>query len=167
MGKINISEIREHQETILKDLRERAERERISFEISKEKEFKTFQEFATKKQEFITFMKENDSRSSDLEKSIGELKAKIQQAREEGNDKDVQEKEAALKEKQEELEKIKSENNKYADFAIKCKDEEGKIKKQIEILDNEIRNFNTATNSILKLIEKTMEFENLFEMYMA
>ena len=167
MGKINISEIREHQETILKDLRERAERERISFEISKEKEFKTFQEFATKKQEFITFMKENDSRSSDLKKSIGELEAKIQQSREQGNDKDVQEKEAALKEKQEELEKIKSENNKYADFAIKCKDEEGKIKKQIEILDNEIRNFNTATNSILKLIEKTMEFENLFEMYMA
>ena len=112
-------------------------------------------------------MKENDSRSSDLENSIGELKAKIQQAREEGNDKDVQEKEAALEERQKELEKIKSENNKYADFAIKCKDEEGKIKKQIEILDNEIRNFNTATNSILKLIEKTMEFENLFEMYMA
>ena len=113
------------------------------------------------------FIKENTSRSSDLEKSIGELEAKIQQAREEGNNKDVQEKEAALKEKQEELEKIKGENDKDTDLALKCRDEEGKIRKRIEILDNQIRNFNKATNSIIKLIEKTMEFENLFEMYMT
>ena len=53
MGKINISEIREHQETILKDLRERAERERISFEISREEEFKTLQEFTTKNKNLL------------------------------------------------------------------------------------------------------------------